>query len=275
MPTARNGQIELYYETFGAADDPTVILLPGMGNQLLVYPEEFCEALVDRGFRAIRVDNRDSGLSSITTEDEEYTLDDMADDVIAVLDEAGVSDAVVLGLSLGGMIAQVVAIRHPGRVRALVSLASSAGDAALGKATPEVIDALTLPPADTIEEQVESDLRVRPLWSNPEWFDEDQMRTYFRSLYERSWTPGGGLRQLAAAARSSDRTDALTELDVPTLVVHGANDTLILPEAGRITADLIPDAEYLEIDGMSHDFVYQMWPPLIEAVISLTARTYR
>ncbi len=275
MPTARNGRIELYYETFGAADDPTVILLPGMGNQLLVYPEEFCEALVDRGFRAIRVDNRDSGLSSITSEDEEYTLDDMADDVIAVLDEAGVSDAVVLGLSLGGMIAQVVAIRHPGRVRALVSLASSAGDAALGTATPEVIDALTLPPADTIEEQVESDLRVRPLWSNPEWFDEDQMRTYFRSLYERSWTPGGGLRQLAAAVRSSDRTDALTELDVPTLVVHGANDTLILPEAGRITADLIPDAEYLEIDGMSHDFVYQMWPPLIEAVISLTARTYR
>jgi len=274
MPTANNGHIELYYDTFGAADDPTVMVLPGMGNQLLIYPEEFCRSFVDRGFHVIRMDNRDAGLSSITTDDEEYTLDDMAADVIAVLDAEAVGDAIVLGLSLGGMVAQVVAIRHPERVRALVSLASASGTGSVEGASAEVIEALTLPPKPTIEEQVESDLEVRPLWSNPDWFDEEQMRVYFRELYERSWVPGGGLRQLAAAARSSDRTSELGQLDVPTLVVHGENDTLIPSAAGRLTAELIPGAEYLEIEGMSHDFVYQMWPPLIEAVTALAARTF-
>ncbi len=272
--TAANGHIQLCYESFGILDDLTIILLPGMGNQLLVYPEEFCESLVDRGFHVIRMDNRDAGLSTVTVESEEYTLDDMAADVIAVLDAEGVDDAVVLGLSLGGMIAQVVAIRYPQRVRALVSLASASGESAVENSSPEVIEALMLPPEPTLEQQVETDLKVRPLWSNPDWFDEDQMRTYFRSLYERSWVPGGGLRQLAAAARSTDRTDQLRRLDVPTLVVHGENDTLIPREAGRLTAQLVPGAEYLEIEGMSHDFVYQMWPALIEAVTALAARTF-
>jgi len=274
MPTANNGHIELYYETFGAADDPTVIVLPGMGNQLLIYPEEFCRSLVDRGFHVIRMDNRDAGLSSVTTDDDEYTLDDMAGDVIAVLDAETIGDAIVLGLSLGGMVAQVVAIRHPERVRALISLASASGAGAVENASAEVIEALTLPAKATIDEQVESDLKVRHLWSNPDWFDEDQMRIYFRELYERSWVPGGGLRQLAAVARSTDRTSELEQLHVPTLVVHGENDTLIPSAAGRLTAELIPGAEYLEIEGMSHDFVYQMWPPLIEAVTALAARTF-
>ena len=274
MPTANNGHIELYYETFGAADDPTVIVLPGMGNQLLIYPEEFCRSLVDRGFHVIRMDNRDAGLSSVTTDDDEYTLDDMAGDVIAVLDAETIGDAIVLGLSLGGMVAQVVAIRYPERVRALISLASASGPGAVENASAEVIEALTLPAKATIDEQVESDLKVRHLWSNPDWFDEDQMRIYFRELYERSWVPGGGLRQLAAVARSTDRTSELEQLHVPTLVVHGENDTLIPSAAGRLTAELIPGAEYLEIEGMSHDFVYQMWPPLIEAVTALAARTF-
>ena len=274
MPTAINGHIEIYYESFGAGDDPAVILLPGMGNQLLIFPEEFCESLVDRGFRVIRMDNRDAGLSSVTTDTDDYTLEDMAVDVIAVLDAERVADAIVLGLSLGGMVAQVVAIRYPERVRALVSLASATGAAAVESASAEVIEALTLPPQPTIAQQVESDLKVRPLWSNPDWFDEDQMRTYFHTLYERSWVPGGGLRQLTAVARSTDRTAELRALDVPTLVVHGENDTLIPPAAGKLTAELIPGADYLEIEGMSHDFVYQMWPPLIEAVTALAARTF-
>ncbi len=274
VTAATNGLIELYFETFGSLDDPTIILLPGMGNQLVVYDEDFCEAFVDRGFGVIRMDNRDAGLSSATTDDLEYNLDDMADDVIAVLDAAGVHQAVVLGLSLGGMIAQVTAIRHPSRVRALVSLASGSEESALHDIAPEVLEGLLLPPAATREEQVESDLRVRPLWSNPEWFDEDQMRTYFTALYERSWKPGGGLRQFAAIGRSGDRTEALAMLDVATLVVHGEEDTLIPIAAGRRTAELVPGAEFLAIPGMSHDFVYQMWPPLIEAVTALTARTF-
>ena len=127
MPTTHNGDIELYYETFGlpvdGAEDPAIICLPGMGNQLLVYPEEFCLALVDRGFFVIRMDNRDAGLSAKTDASLAYTLSDMAADTVAVLDAAGVGHAVVLGLSLGGMIAQQTAVEHPDRLRALVSLA--------------------------------------------------------------------------------------------------------------------------------------------------------
>ena len=125
MPRARNGSIELEYESFGSIDDPTLICLPGLGNQLLLFSEEFCQACVDRGFHVVRMDNRDSGLSSLSSEGDDYTLHDMADDVIAVVDDVGVEDAVVLGVSLGGMIAQATAIRHPHRTRALVSIMST------------------------------------------------------------------------------------------------------------------------------------------------------
>ena len=168
MPTVMNGPIELYYETFGIQDDPVVICLPGMGNQLLIYPEEFCMALVDRGFFVIRMDNRDSGLSSITADDDEYTLSDMADDVVAVLDAVGIETAVVLGLSLGGMVAQQLAVDHPERVRALVSLASSPGAPDLPGASDEVVAALTAPSKETMEEQIESDIVTRKLWANPD-----------------------------------------------------------------------------------------------------------
>ena len=159
MPTVMNDAIELYYETFGIQDDPVVVCLPGMGNQLLIYPEAFCMALVDRGFFVIRMDNRDAGLSSITADGDEYTLSDMADDVVAVLDDVGVGTAVVLGLSLGGMIAQQLAVDHPERVRALVSLASTTGEPDLPAASDEVVAALTAPSKETVEEQIEAGLR--------------------------------------------------------------------------------------------------------------------
>ena len=269
-----HGPIELEYESFGSPLDPTIVLLPGLGNQLLLYPEELCKGFVDRGFRAVRMDNRDAGLSTILPEGAEYTLSDMADDVVAVLDDLGVDDAVVCGMSLGGMIAQTVAIDHPDRVRVLVSIGSSTGEAGYGEATPEAWEGLLRPEAATRAEQVASDLEVRPLWSNPDWFDEDQMREYFTALYERAWTPGGAARQGAAVVRSGSRAAGLRALDVVTLVVHGETDTLIAPSGGRRTAELVPDAEYLEIPGMSHDFVSQMWAPLIEAVTAATARSF-
>jgi pimeloyl-ACP methyl ester carboxylesterase len=274
MPYAAHGSVQLYYETFGVADDPGIICLPGMGNQLLVYPEAFCLALVDRGFFVIRMDNRDAGLSSAMDDDADYTLVDMANDTVAVLDAVGQDDAVVLGLSLGGMIAQQLAIDHPERVRLLVSLASSTGEPDLPGASPEVVEALVMQPKDTIEEQVEADLAARLLWANPDWFDREAMAAYFRALYERSWIPGGGLRQFDAGLRSPDRVPGLRELNVPALVVHGENDTLLPVAHGRRTAELIAGAEYLEIEGMSHDFVAQVWPPLIEAITRWTAATY-
>ena len=274
MPTVMNGPIELYYETFGIQDDPVVICLPGMGNQLLIYPEEFCMALVDRGFFVIRMDNRDSGLSSVTADDDEYTLSDMADDVVAVLDAVGVDTTVVLGLSLGGMVAQQLAVDHPERVRALVSLASTTGEADLPGASDEVVAALTAESKDTVEEQIEADIVARKLWSNPEWYDVEPLREFFTELHERAFVPGGGMRQFGAAMRSPSRVEGLRALDVPTLVVHGQEDSLLSIEHGRRTAELIPGAELLEIEGMSHDFVYQVWPPLVEAMTALTARTF-
>jgi len=271
MPHADNHGIRIEYETFGDLADPTIILSPGLGNQMLLYPVELCEAFVDRGFAVIRIDNRDAGLSSTTFDKLEYTLHDMGNDVVAVLDHAGVDTAVAMGMSLGGMIAQTVAIDHPDRTLALVSVGSTTGEPDVGGATPEALAALQRPSAATIDQQIESDIEVRRIWANPEWFDEDQMRAYFRSLYERSFTPGGSERQLAAVMRSGHRAAGLAVLDVPTLVVHGANDTLINISGGRRTAELVRGAQFLEIDGMSHDFVSQMWPPLISAVTSLVA----
>lgn len=268
------GLIELEYETFGSPDDPTLICLPGLGNQLLLFSEEFCFACVDRGFHVIRMDNRDSGLSTATSDDDEYTLTDMAGDVVAVLDDAGVDDAVVLGVSLGGMIAQATAIAHPDRTRALVSIMSTTGERNVGSPTETTMAALTRPDAATIEEQVVQDLEARALWSNPDWFDPEQMGLYFASCYERSWMPGGGARQLKAALASGDRIDGLQQLSMPALVVHGGADTLIAVSGGERTAELIPDAEFLLIEELSHDFVYQVWPTIIEAVTALAARTY-
>jgi len=271
MPRADNSGIEIEYETFGDLSDPTIILSPGLGNQMLLYPVELCAAFVDRGFGVIRIDNRDAGLSSITSPDLKYTLHDMGDDVVAVLDHAGLDKAVVMGMSLGGMIAQTVAIDHPDRTLALVSVGSTTGEPEVGGASPEALAALQRSSATTIEAQVESDIEVRRIWANPAWFNEEQMRAYFNSLYERSFTPGGTERQLAAVMRSDERSAGLASLDVPTLVVHGQNDALIDISGGRRTADLVRGAEFLEIEGMSHDFVSQMWPPLISAVTSLVA----
>ncbi len=278
MATTNNGGIELYFDTFGlpvdGSDDPVILCIPGMGSQCIIFADAFCYALVDRGFFVIRMDNRDIGLSTKTDESLEYTLSAMAADVTAVLDATGVQKAVVLGMSLGGMIAQQTAVEHPERLRALVSLASSCGDPELPSAAPEVSEALIKPGEATIEAQIESDIESRRLWSNPDWFDVDALREFFAAIYTRNFEPGGGLRQYAAAMRTPSRLDALQQLDIPTLVVHGENDTLLLPEHGRRTAELIPGAEYLEIEGFSHDFVYQMWPPLIEATTVLTARTF-
>jgi pimeloyl-ACP methyl ester carboxylesterase len=271
---AMNDTIELEYETFGSADDPTIICLTGLGNQLLLFPEEFCESFVGRGFHVIRMDNRDCGLSSATAEGDDYTLDDMADDVAAVLDAAGAVDAVVLGVSLGGMIAQTTAIRHPNRVRALVSIMSTTGEPGVGGPSEDAMAALMAPAADSVGAQIELDLEARVVWSNPDWFDADQMGAYFMSCYERSWMPGGSKRQLDAILRSGDRAAGLSTLTMPALVVHGGADTLIAPSGGARTAELIPDAELLVIDEMSHDFVYQAWPPIIDAVTALTARTF-
>ena len=274
MPRAVTKDIEIEYETFGSVEDPALICIPGLGSQLLSYPTELCEAFVDRGFFVIRMDNRDSGLSSITSDDRSYTLYDMADDVIIVLDDAQVPQAVVLGVSMGGMIAQATAIRHPGRTRAMVSIMSTTGEPDVGNPTLDAWDALTAPPEYSIEAQIDFDVEASRIWSNPDWFDPETVRANLAAGYARAWNPGAAQRQIKAILASGDRVEGLRALAVPTLVVHGGLDTLIDPSGGRRTAELISGAEFLLIEEMSHDFVPQAWPAVVEAVTALAARTF-
>ncbi len=272
MKKARNGEFEIAYETVGTEGDPALILLHGLGSSMLVWPEEMCAGFVDRGFFVLRMDHRDSGLSTVLPDGARYTLGHMAGDAMAVLDAVGCDRAVVCGYSLGGMVAQAAAASFAARVAGLVSISSHTGEPGVGDPTPEALAALTAPPAATVSEQIEVDLAGYRIWSSPDWRNEQAERAYLARSYRRAWHPGASERQFKAAARSGSRADRLRSLDVPTLVIHGSADTLITPDAGRRTAELVPGAEYLEIEGMGHDLPPQVWAPIISAVTALAAR---
>ena len=272
MGTARNGGIEIVYENFGSSLDPPLILLHGLGSSMLVWHEDLCGGFADRGFFVLRMDHRDSGLSTVLPDGARYTLEDMAGDAMAVLDDAGCERAVVCGYSLGGMVAQAAAVAFANRVAGLVSISSHTGEPGVGDPTPEALAALTAPPAATIEAQIEVDLAGYRIWSNPEWRNEQAEREYLERSYRRAWHPGASQRQFKAAARSGSRAEALGALKVPSLVVHGSIDALIGPDAGSRTAELIPGAQYLEIEGMGHELPPRVWAPIISAVTALSAR---
>jgi pimeloyl-ACP methyl ester carboxylesterase len=273
MPFAPSGDVSLYYDSFGFPEDEPLLLVAGLGNQVLFWPEELCYGLVDRGFFVVRFDNRDAGLSTSLPLDASYTLSDMAADAVAVLDALDIEAAHVAGHSMGGMIAQTMAIEHRGRVRSLTSMSSNTGTFEHGKPTDEALEALTSPPGDTIAAQIERDLVNRRLWASPSWFDEDATRAGFVASYERAYHPTGPIRQFDAMLRSGSREDALVSLEVPTLVVHGTIDPLVSPDGGERTAELVPDAELLLIEGLGHDLPMEVWPRLISAVTALAARS--
>ena len=272
MTKARNGEVEIACEALGNPADPALLLMHGLGSSMLVWHEELCGGFVDRGFFVLRMDHRDSGLSTVLPEGARYTLADMAGDAVAVLDHAGCERAVVCGYSLGGMVAQAMAAAYPDRVAGLVSISSHTGEPGVGEPTAEARAALTAPPASTIEDQIEADLDGYRIWSNPDWRNEQAEREYLERSYRRAWHPGASRRQFEAAARSGSRAEGLRRLDVATLVIHGSGDPLIGPEAGRRTAELVPGAEYLEIEGMGHELAPQAWARIISAVTALSAR---
>ncbi len=272
MLSAHNGEIKIAYETFGSETDPALILIHGLGSSMLVWHEELCAGFTDRGFFVLRMDLRDSGLSTVVADSDSYTLADMAADVIAVLDAAGCSRAIVCGYSLGGMVAQTVAADFGHRVAALVSVSSHTGELGIAEPAPEVWAALTAPAAATIDEQIESDLVGYRLWSNPEWRNEQAERQYLERSYRRAWHPGASKRQMDAAVNGGSRANMLRDLDLPALVIHGAADPLIPPELGSRTAELIHGAEYLEIEAMGHELPPQVWAAIISAVTSLSSR---
>ena len=291
MPRVKTGVVELEYETFGDPADPALLLVMGLGAQMIAWDEGFCEALAGEGHYVIRFDNRDVGLSTRFDEaglpdmpaivaalsagkrpDLAYTLDDMADDAVALLDHLGVVQAHICGASMGGMIVQCMALRHPDRVATMTSIMSTTGDRSLPQATPEAMAALTSPVPPDLPGFIERSLSNGKVIGSPGFpFREEERRARAERIFHRGLSPAGTARQMAAIVAHGDRTPGLRGLTLPTLVIHGAADPLVPLTGGEATAAAIPGAELLVIEGMGHDVPRDTWPQIIPAISKLTA----
>lgn len=288
MPTISANDIDICYESFGPEDAPPVLLVMGLGAQMIAWPTGFVSELLERGFRVIRFDNRDAGLSTRSageppdvlalfakfttgeTVEAPYTLSLLADDAAGLLDALGLPAAHIVGASMGGMIVQTMAIEHPDKVLSLTSIMSTTGDPAVGQAAPDAMAALLAPPPATRDEAIEQGVKASQVIAGS-LFDEDNARARAAEAYDRANNPEGFRFQLAAIAASGDRTDRLRELDVPTLVVHGRHDPLVTLSGGEATAAAIPGADLLVFGEMGHDLPEKYWPQLADAIFNIAA----
>ncbi|MCX3059218.1 alpha/beta fold hydrolase [Streptomyces beihaiensis] len=284
-------EVSIAYEAFGDPGDPPVLLVMGFGAQMIAWEDDFCRALADRGRYVIRYDNRDCGLStkfhdhpldmgrliealgagdaSAALAMVPYGLRDMADDGLGLLTALGVERAHVVGASMGGMIAQNMAINRPERVLTLTSMMSSTGESEYGRATPEAQAALFGPkPSDRAGYIAAAERSMA--WASKRYGDPAALREYAARSYDRAYYPDGVGRQLGAIVLDGSRADALRKLQVPTLVIHGLDDTLIEPSGGRRTAELVPGAELLLLPDMGHDRPREIWPDLVDAIVRHT-----
>ena len=283
-----NDLIELEYDTFGKETDPALLLIAGFMAQMVMWDSEFCNLLAAGGLRVIRFDNRDCGLSThldghvVNTEavlrvallgepipEVPYTLSDMAADAAGLLDHLGIEQAHVLGASMGGMIAQTFAIEYPQRTLSLTSVMSQTGELEFGQSTPEALEALLHPTPTDRDDYIKFSTRWQVWHSKKYRCDELSYAAAIRD-YDRMFYPEGGPRQLAAIYASGSRAEELQPLNVPTLVVHGLDDTLISPTGGERTVELIPNARLLLLDDMGHDLPRPLWPIFVAAVHELT-----
>lgn len=267
MPMTANGAVSLYYEVFGGGDDPTLLLVNGLGSQCINFKVELCQKFAGEGFRVVRFDNRDVGLSSHLKGGPKYTVEDMADDGFAVLDAVGAAAAHIAGWSMGGMIVQAMAIKHPARILSMSSVMSGPGLIAIGR-DPDVIAAFTAPPATTRDEAAQRHLTGLRAWGSPACFDVDRITADAHAAYDRCWDPEGRARQAMAIGSSRSREADLGSLNVPTLVVHGDADRLVPLEAGRATAAAIPGARLEIVEGMGHDYPPQYWGRMVDLITS-------
>jgi len=282
------GDIELAYETFGDPSDPPVLLVMGLATQMIGWPDEFCAGLAGRGLYVVRFDNRDIGLSthlhdagapdimSVLGGDRSgvaYGLDDLADDTVGLLDALGLDSVHLVGASMGGMIAQLVAIRHPQRVRSLTSIMSTTGDTSVGAPSDAALGLLLTPPAGDREGAVQRVVDTYRVIGSPGFeFDETALRDRAGLSFDRAYDPAGVARQLAAILTTPDRTRDLKAISVSTLVIHGSEDALVNVSGGRATAAAIPGAELLVVDGMGHDLPRAVWPEITDRISALVAR---
>ncbi|MEV8507245.1 alpha/beta hydrolase [Actinoplanes sp. NPDC051475] len=290
MTVAHNGDVAIAYEVFGPPEGRPLLLVSATDAQMVMYPRELCEALVGAGIQVVRFDNRDSGLSThlegrpapapfvaaLRPSTAPYLLTDMAADAVAVLDALGWESAHVVGSSMGGMIAQAVAVAYPARVRSLTSI-SSTPSIRIGTRPPlkvlRAMSKLLAKPLHSAEEAAEREVAIYRLMGSPGYpLDEAMVREIGRESYERHSTdPLSGRRQRAAVAASGDRRKALAALRMPALVIHGDEDVMMRPKAGRATAAAIPGARLVTYPGMGHDLPRALWPAVIEELRVLTA----
>ena len=289
-----SAEIRLYYETHGDPADPALLLVNGYSSQILGWYPGFREQLAERGRFVVSFDNRDVGLSTHLDGIEvdlaavskaavkaavagepmppvPYTLSDFADDAVGLLDHLGVGAAHIAGMSMGGMIVQQMAIDHPDRVLSMTSIMSTTGEPGYFEATPEAMAALMTPPPSDREGYIAASVASRKVSSSRRYFDPDRAAEMVAASYDRMYYPEGLPRQMAAVRCSPPRADALRRLAVPTLVIHGRDDTLIQPNGGERTAELVPSADLLLVGDMGHDLPEPRWPMLIDAIISHTA----
>lgn len=292
MRRARANGVELEYETFGRADDPALLLVMGLGAQMILWHEEFCDALAARGLHVVRFDNRDVGRSTWLDEAgapdvlaamaaatqrqpvrSAYLLRDMAADAAGLLDALDIDAAHVAGASMGGMIAQTLAIEHPARVRTLTSIMSTTSHPDLPPATPEAMAVLLTPAPTEREAAIERSVEVWRTIGSPGFpVDENEVRAQAARAFGRGVNPAGVARQLVAILASGHRREALGDVRAPTLVIHGSDDPLIPDAAGRDTAASVPGAELLLIEGMGHDLPRALWPELVDAIAKHAGR---
>lgn len=288
MPRVRANNIEIEYEILGDGGQP-LLLIMGLGAQLIHWPEDLCARFIDAGFQLIRFDNRDVGKSSRFDHagrvnfwrmfrrglaglpvETPYTLSHMADDAAGLLEALGIDRAHVLGASLGGMIAQTLAIRHPSRVLTMTSIMSTPGGRRFGLPKPWALKAILPKPPKTRDEAGETMVRLFRTIGSPGFYrDEAVIRDIGQRSFDRGPSPAGIARQLGAVIASGSRFKALRYVETPALIVHGTEDPLVRPAAGRACARAMPNARLRMIDGMGHDLAAGVWPILVEEVARL------
>jgi len=297
MPQAQANGITIEYESFGRAGDPTVLLIMGLGGQMTMWPVAFCKGLAERGFRVIRFDNRDIGKSTHLTNlgtpnvpeammklmsgqpfAAPYHLEDMAQDAAALLDALGIENAHIVGASMGGMIAQIVAAKHPKHTRSLVSIMSTTGNRSLPQAKPEAMAALMTPPAsDSREDRIAAGMKVWRVIGSPGYpaTDDELREAVTREIDRVPYDPAGFARQFVAIVAATPRNDILKSVTCPALVIHGAADPLVPVEGGKDTAASIPGAQLTIVPGMAHDFTDALVPIYLEHVGAFVTRVER
>ena len=282
--------IDICYETFGDSDDPAILLVMGLGGPMGWWSEDFCERLAGRGYFVVRYDNRDTGRSTKLRQHQVGKLDlvrafagrgkppngisDLAEDAFGVLDHLGIERVHLVGVSMGGMIVQTMAIARPERAMSMTSIMSTTGNRRVGWQHPRIIPTLLSSAGSTRDSYVERSLRTSLILGSPAFpGDEELARARAYETYDRGWTASGVTRHMLAVLAQPDRTKDLAKLDLPVTVIHGLNDPLVHRSGGKAVANAVPGAEHIEIAGLGHDLPVQLYDTYVDAIVRTAERS--